>query len=180
VKTLIFGVIIGLVLVPVGVYYYFAMGWAPVATSAAPMPFELMLADKALHAHREKEKPQKMPPWDESNLLRGAQIYKDTCAVCHGLPGQPESAIAKGMYPHPPQLFVGKGINNLSPAEAYWAVSGGIRLTGMPAFSQTLSDAQLWQVSIFAVNTNVLPDAAKEVLAAPPAAPAEKTTLKQK
>jgi hypothetical protein len=41
VKKFVFviGLIIGFSLIPVGVYLYFAGGYAPVATSAPPMPF---------------------------------------------------------------------------------------------------------------------------------------------
>jgi thiosulfate dehydrogenase len=180
VKTFLFGVIIGVALVAAGVYYYFASGMAPVATSAGAMPFEEMLASKALHARMGKEMPKTMPPWDEANLVQGAQLYKDHCAVCHGLPGQPESAISKGMFPRPPQLFVGKGVTDDPPAESYWKVEGGIRLTGMPAFSGALNDAQIWQVSLLVANANKLPDAAKTILESPPTPPAAKVPVKGK
>ncbi len=170
-KIFLFGVIIGLILVPVGVYYYFSSGMAPVAAAATPMPFEKMLVRKAQRARMEREMPQKMPPWDEANLVRGAQIYKETCAVCHGLPGQPESAIAKGMFPKPPQLFLGKGVTDDPPPETYWKVAGGLRLTGMPSFSQSLSETQIWQVSLLVANADKLPAAAQAVLESPTAPP---------
>jgi thiosulfate dehydrogenase len=178
VKTFIFGVIIGIVLVSAGVYYYFASGMAPVATSAAAMPFEKMLARKALHARMEKEMPRTMPPWDEANLVKGAQIYKDHCAVCHGLPGQPETAIAKGMFPDPPSLLEGKGVTDDSPAESYWKVASGIRLSGMPSFSGSLSEAQIWQVSLLVANANKLPPAAKVILESPSSQPPSPTKAK--
>jgi hypothetical protein len=51
-KTLIFlaALILGVLLMPAGAYFYFARGYAPVATTAAPMPFEKLLARTALHA----------------------------------------------------------------------------------------------------------------------------------
>ena len=92
------GLIVGMILVPLAVYVYFASGSAPVATSAAPMPFEKMLANTALHARMDKEMPKSAPPVaaDEAAYTAGAQVYKDHCAVCHGLPGQAQTAIAKG------------------------------------------------------------------------------------
>ena len=89
------GLIVGLIVIPAGVYMYFSSGRAPVATSAEPMPFERMLAGMALHARMDKEMPKSVPinP-DEASYAAGAQVYKENCAVCHGLPGQAQTAIA--------------------------------------------------------------------------------------
>src|SRR6201988_5387713 len=140
------GLIVGAALLPVVVFLYFATGMAPVATAAPPMPFEKTFAKMALHARLEKEMP-KTPPIaaDEAAYVAGAQVYKDHCAVCHGLPGVPQTAIAKGMFPKPPKLMEGKGVTDDSPGETYWKVAGGIRMTGMPGFENTLSTTQMWQ-----------------------------------
>jgi len=160
------GVIVGAVLVPGVVYGYFAMGIAPVATAAPPMPFEKTFARMALHAHLNKEVPKTVPiAADEAGYAAGAQVYKDHCAVCHGLPGVPQTAIAKGMFPKPPKLMEGKGVTDDSPGETYWKVAGGIRMTGMPGFENTLSTAQMWQVSLLLANADKLPAAAKDSLA---------------
>jgi len=104
----LFGLIVGLVVIPVAVYMYFSSGSAPVATTSAPMPFEKMLAGMALHARMDKEMPKTVPvAADEAAYVAGAQIYKDNCAVCHGLPGQALTAIALGMFPKPPKLMEG-------------------------------------------------------------------------
>ena len=75
------GLILGMILVPLAVYVYFASGSAPVATSAAPMPFEKMLANTALHARLDKEMPKSAPPVaaDEAAYAAGAQVYKEHC-----------------------------------------------------------------------------------------------------
>src|ERR1041385_8151941 len=142
------GLILGLIVIPAGVYMDFASGGAPVATSAPPMPFEKMLARLALDARMGKEMPKTVPiEANEAAYTAGAQIYKDHCAVCHGLPGQEPTAIAKGMFPKPPKLVEGKGVTDDSPGETYWKVAGGIRMTGMPGFEKSLSSTQMWQVS---------------------------------
>ncbi len=166
-KKLIFlaGFIGGLLVMPVSLYFYFTGGYAPVATSAPPMPFEKLLARTALHARMEKEMPAKSPlEPTETNLLAGAQIYVQHCAVCHGLPGEGKTAIAEGMFPRPPQLFRGKGVTDDPPEETYWKVANGIRLTGMPGFRTTLKDDQLWQVSLFLAKANALPAPVTQVL----------------
>lgn len=168
-KKFLFGLIIGLMLVPVGVYFYFAKGMAPVSTAAPPMPFEKMLAQMALHARLDKEVPKTVPiAVDDAAYTAGAQVYKENCAVCHGLPGQAQTAIAKGMFPDPPKLMEGKGVTDDPPGETYWKVSGGIRMTGMPGFDKTLSTTQMWQVSLLCANADKLPASVKDSLAPVP------------
>jgi len=93
--------------------------------------------------------------------VAGAELYKQHCGVCHGLPLSPKTAIATGMYPRPPQLFQGKGVTDDEPGETYWKIFNGIRLTGMPGFSKTLSETQMWQMALLLANADKLPPAAK-------------------
>jgi len=161
----VFGIIIGMLLICGGVYLYFSLGMAPVATAAEAIPFEKRLAKMALQKRVEKEMPKNMPiQVDESNMLVGAQIYKDNCAVCHGLPNQNQTAISKGMFPKPPQLLHGHGVTDDPPGETYWKTANGIRLTGMPAFKNSLNDNQLWQVSLLLANADKLSQSATNLL----------------
>ena len=169
-KTLLLGFVLGIVLVFGGAYLYFSQGLAPVATSAAPMPFEAKMANMALHARIAKEAPSGVPvPADETNLMAGAQVYREQCAVCHGLTGRPETATAKGMFPKPPQFFQGHGVTDDPAGETYWKVKNGIRLTGMPGFGSSLSDQQLWQVSLLLAHADKLPASVQTALGASPA-----------
>ena len=164
---LIVGVIIGLLLMPLATYFYFATGSAPVATTDSDMPFEQFLAGKALDARIAKEMPKNVAiqPTD-ANYLAGAELYKQHCAVCHGLPLAPKSAIAAGMYPQPPRLLEGTGVTDDEPGESYWKIFHGIRLTGMPGFGKSLSETQIWQVALLVKNADKLPASAKEALVA--------------
>jgi mono/diheme cytochrome c family protein len=162
---LIVGVILTVLLGAAGAYAYFALGLAPVATSAAPMPFEKMLAGMALNARITKEAPKTAPiEATETNLMAGAMIYQEDCAVCHGLPGGTVNAIAKGMFPRPPQLFKGKGVTGDPPGETYWKAANGIRLTGMPGFHDSLKDEQLWQVTLLLAHGDALSPSVKNAL----------------
>ena len=163
------GIIVGFILVAAGAFVYFSAGMAPVATADPTMPFEKTLANKALHARIDKEMPKSVPiSADESTYVAGAQIYRDNCAVCHGVPNQEQSAIAKGMFPKPPRLFRGKGVTDDEPGETYWKVANGIRLTGMPSFNKSLSETQMWQVSLLLANADKISDAVKQQLQPPP------------
>jgi|SRR5579862_1118760 mono/diheme cytochrome c family protein len=156
-KTLLLGLVLGVAAVFAGVYFYFSLGYAPVATSAPPVPFEKKMAEMALHARIAKEAPSSAPvPADDANLTAGALLYRDHCAVCHGLSGRPETAIAKGMFPKPPQFFQGHGVTDDPVGETYWKVKNGIRLTGMPAYGSSLSEQQLWQVSLLLAHPDKL------------------------
>ena len=166
--TLVFGIILGVIGVLAGVYFYFATGQAPVATSAQAMPFEKRLAHQALNARVQREMPKTVPiQGDETNLAAGAQIYREHCAVCHGLPAQKETLIATGMFPRPPKLVEGKGVTDDEPGESYWKVANGIRLTGMPGFKPALSDTQMWQVSLLVAQADKLPKSVQDTLALP-------------
>jgi thiosulfate dehydrogenase len=162
------GMILGAAAVVLGIYGYFATGQAPVATSEAPMPFEKKLAHKALNAIIEREMPKKVPlQADEANLAAGAALYREHCAVCHGLPGQKETAIVSGMYPRPPKLMEGRGVTDDEPGESYWKVANGIRLTGMPGFRPALSETQMWQISLLVANADKLPQPVHDTLTVP-------------
>jgi mono/diheme cytochrome c family protein len=169
-----FGVIVGVALAVVAVGVYFVTGMAPAAATDPPMPFEKLIARTALDAHIARATEQQSPvPADEKDLLAGADEYNMDCAGCHGLPGQKDKpAIAKGMYPPPPQLLhsLGNGRGDGSVWETYWKVENGIRLTGMPAFKGFVPETAIWQVSELLANRNALPESVKKELAPTPAA----------
>ncbi|HVM75085.1 MAG TPA: c-type cytochrome [Candidatus Saccharimonadales bacterium] len=176
-KGIAVGILLTLLAVFGGAYLYFSGGHAPVATYDREMLFERRFARMALHSYLEKL-PHPNPPvsQDEPNFLEGAKAYKEHCAVCHGLPGEPKNAIASGMYPPPPQLFKGVGVTDDEPWETYWKVYGGIRMTGMPGFSEKLSETKMWQVSVLLRNADKISPAVKAELANVAAAPVSAPT----
>lgn len=173
-KKFILGLIVGLLLPVVGGYLFITMGKMPVETSAAPLPMEEKIAHTALRARMSKAAQKSSPiPADEANMTQGAQLYVENCAFCHGLPSQPASKAAKGMFPLPPQLLNKDEMVTDDPVGAtYWKVSNGIRLTGMPGFGEMLSENQIWQVSQMLKNADKLPPATTAVLTRAPEASA--------
>jgi hypothetical protein len=74
-KGLILGILLGMLLIAGGIYYYFSSGHAPVATSAPPMPLEKTFARIGLHAYLDKlPHPEPQVPADEANLVSGAKV----------------------------------------------------------------------------------------------------------
>jgi thiosulfate dehydrogenase len=159
------GFVVGIILIPLIAFVCIRLGYAPVATASPPLPLEKWLAHTALKATVAREAPSQCPiQASETNLLAGAKIYREDCAMCHGTVGQGKTPFAKGMYPPPPQLFVGTGVTDDPVGHTYWKAANGIRLTGMPAFGPSLSQTQLWQVSQLLANTHHLSAAVTNVL----------------
>ncbi len=176
----ILGVIVGAAALFAAVFVYFATGVAPIATAAKPILFEKTFASMDLHAHLEREMPKTVPiSADDATYTAGAQIYKEHCAVCHGLPNQEQTAIAKGMFPKPPRLFHGMGVTDDPPGETYWKVTNGIRMTGMPSFDNTLTTTQRWQVSVLLASADKVPQSIKDSMTAPTAAPSASPAMKK-
>jgi thiosulfate dehydrogenase len=167
-KPFVVGLFAGVILLPLCGWLYFRFGYAPVATASSPLPFERQLAAMALRARIRKEAP-KNPPIQVAleNFSAGAHIYRTHCAVCHGLPGQPDYSIPQGMFPKPPQLFKGHGVTDDPVGETYWKVANGIRLTGMPAFTGSLQDNEIWQVSLLLADADKLPEQVRNTLQEP-------------
>ena len=164
-RGLLVGILLGVIGMIAGTYWYFSSGRAPVAVTASEMPFERRLARIGLHAYLNKlPHPEPQVPADETNLLAGAKVYREHCAVCHGVPDAPRTAIAEGMFPRPPQLFKGMGVTDDDASESYWKVAGGIRMTGMPGFKDHLSETQLWQVAVLVKNADKISPAVKAEL----------------
>jgi mono/diheme cytochrome c family protein len=182
-RALIVGILIGIVLVIVAVYLYFSTGSAPVAVTAPLMPFERTFAHMALNAYLKKlPHPEPQVPENEASYMAGAEVYKQNCAVCHGLPDQPKTNIAEGMSPAPPQLFKGKGVTDDEAWESYWKVESGIRMTGMPGFKGKLTEPQIWQVSVLVKNADKISPSVKAALLSPepsatPVIPAKPTVV---
>src|ERR1700691_2613582 len=157
-RQFVFGFIAAPTLIVVGGFSYVALGLAPVATASAPLPFEKIITGIALNARVKKEAPKSSPiPASDEVYAAGAQIYRNTCAVCHGLPGQDQTAIAKGEFPKPLELFKGKGVADDPAGVTYWKVANGIRLSGMPGFSGSLTTEQMWQVGLLLSDADKLP-----------------------
>jgi thiosulfate dehydrogenase len=165
IKGLVIGCFLAMVILAGGLFYYFASGMAPVATADPPMPFEKKLANMSLDAHIEKQPSIQSPvAADEPTFLAGAELYKQHCATCHGMPDQPPTDYATTMYPKPTELFRGKGVTDDPASESYWKAANGIRLSGMPAFKTKLTDTQLWQVSQLVAHANEITESVKKVL----------------
>ena len=167
-KRFIQGIVAAVGLIVIGGAAYVGLGLAPVATASAPLPFERLVTVIALRARVKREAPKSSPiPPTEDVYANGARLYRNNCAVCHGLPEQEQIAIAKGEFPKPPELFKGESVTDDPVGDTYWKVANGIRLTGMPGFLGSLSPDQIWQVSLLLANADKLSPGVRSALQAP-------------
>lgn len=165
-KKFFFGALIGIVLPFLAFWLFIVNGRTPVRTKDPALPFESYLAHMALRA-AVKAGGNPAPPFkaDEPNLIAGARVYRAQCSVCHGLPSVRPNAIAKGLFPPPPQMYeAGEGVDADPISETYWIVKNGIRLTGMPGFADGLSETEMWQVSQLLSKGRVISEPVKRAL----------------
>lgn len=83
---------------------------------------------------------------DPAVISMGAEHYNAMCTSCHLSPLQTDSEIRPGLYPQPPELSK-HGIHD--PAQAFWVIKHGIKLTAMPAWGATHDDEEVWAMVAF-------------------------------
>ena len=83
---------------------------------------------------------------DEKRISTGAGLYAEICSGCHLAPGMQRTEISRGLYPRAPEL---RRQTDLDPAEQFWIVKHGVKMSGMPAWGITHDDELLWDVVAF-------------------------------
>jgi mono/diheme cytochrome c family protein len=93
------------------------------------------------HAVERRVADIKPPPLDDPALVRlGAEHYSEMCTGCHLAPGMGHSELRDGLYPRPPNLTRFAP----DPAEAFWVIKHGLKMTAMPAWGATHDDHTIW------------------------------------
>jgi high-affinity iron transporter len=90
----------------------------------------------------------KRSPHGVPDLGRGAKVFAESCASCHGADGRADTAVGKALVPPAANFHDAERMSTLTPYKAYNTTSFGIAGTGMAAFPQ-LSDADRWAVAFF-------------------------------
>ena len=83
---------------------------------------------------------------EAKRIASGAAQYDEMCSLCHLAPGMKRTEISRGLYPRAPEL---RRKSELTPAEQFWVVKHGLKMTGMPAWGVTHNDELLWDVVAF-------------------------------
>ncbi|MBV9718465.1 MAG: cytochrome c [Candidatus Eremiobacteraeota bacterium] len=166
-RGFVLGVVAALVAIALCAYIGVKAGALPANADAKPSKLERWMASTSLHATMAREAPRAPDPltFNDANLIAGIRLYAQNCAVCHGAADGNPSAIARGLYQHPPQLAQ-DGVEDDPEGVTYWKVDHGIRFTGMPSFGKSLDPTQIWQLALFLKHMDALPPAAKRAWSA--------------
>jgi mono/diheme cytochrome c family protein len=153
----ILGIIVTIAVLILAVAGLALLGFLPTAANVEPPHWERHFAMGALDASMERHAPRitnPLTPTDQ-NLEDGMKLYTMNCALCHGGLDKKPSALATSMYPPPPNLI------SDPPDDPEWhifyAISTGIRYTGMPAWDKTLSDQDIWKLTMLLSHMDKLP-----------------------
>jgi mono/diheme cytochrome c family protein len=173
-KKFLFGIIFTVIVMLVGGYICMKKGYVDFKADQEPSFLEKHFAMEAVDASTDRHAPDmKNPvPATEDNLVAGAQLYLNHCAGCHGVPSNRESQFSKSFNPPAPGFF--QDMPDMAENQNFYIIEHGIRWSGMPAWNQTLSDGQVWQLVTFMSNMMKLPPKALNVFepaasgAAPP------------
>ncbi|WP_176039417.1 c-type cytochrome [Burkholderia stabilis] len=88
-------------------------------------------------------------PFSVSNVMRGAHLYAQHCAACHGADGRGEGPLAATLALWPP-TFAGALLARRLDGELFWRVRHGTRdergAATMPGFASTLGPQDTWAV----------------------------------
>jgi mono/diheme cytochrome c family protein len=107
-----------------------------------------------------------VPPLDDERLVAsGLAHFRAHCVVCHGAPGIAPAPFALGMTPAPASLV--HTARAWQPAEMYWVIRQGIKMTGMPAWEFRLADEEIWSIVAFLRRLPALSPVQYQALRAP-------------
>lgn len=122
-------------------------GFSALSTPSAIEEFAATAASKMAvpSAYRQLRNP--VTPSTE-NIRRGMEHFSDHCATCHSNDGGGHTLFGKGLYPKPPDLRAAE-TQNKSDGELYYTIDNGVRLSGMPAFSEAHTTEQTWRLVLF-------------------------------
>jgi mono/diheme cytochrome c family protein len=122
-------------------------GFSALATPSAIEEFAATMARKMAvpSAYRQLRNPI-MPSTE--NIRRGMEHFSYHCATCHSNDGSGHTQFGRGLYPKPPDLRAA-GTQNKSDGDLYYTIDNGVRLSGMPAFSEEHTAAQTWRLILF-------------------------------
>jgi thiosulfate dehydrogenase len=159
-RAVVIAVVATLVALALFVYVGIEAGMMPANADGKPSKLERWAARASLHATLVRDAPRVANPisLDDANLIAGIKLYARNCIVCHGASDAKPSNVARGLYQRPPQLAK-DGVEDDPEGVTYWKIDHGIRFTGMPSFGKSLTDEQLWQLTLFLKHMDGLPPA---------------------
>ena len=141
---------LGIVVAIVGAVYFFG-GFYNVGASETDSSIVAWTLQRVRQASIERHATDTptAPLDDPATIRAGAQAFAARgCVNCHGGPGAQWAKFSEGLNPSPPDLK--DVVRDQKPAELFWVVKHGIRMTGMPGFGATgVPDQEIWSIVAF-------------------------------
>jgi mono/diheme cytochrome c family protein len=153
------GFITAAVCLVLAVFCYVRFGFVNPRADIPVNSLDRSVAMPALDAAVDRRAPETknpLQPTDE-NLTSGMKMYQQQCSSCHGDTLHHEGMLADALYPRAPQFM--EDAPDMSEDQNFYILQHGIRYSGMPAWKQTFSDKQLWQITTFLSHMDKLPPA---------------------
>jgi mono/diheme cytochrome c family protein len=161
-RNFLLGIVVTVLAAVVVAAIVVTFGLFPTKADSTPPAIERRIATAALDSSMERhaQRLTNPVPATDDNLIDGMKIYTMNCSLCHGTLDNKPSSLEKSFYPAPPQLI----LDPLDDPEwhIYFAVTTGVRYTGMPAWRHALSDQDIWKVVGFLSRIQKLPPKAQE------------------
>jgi len=85
------------------------------------------------------------------SLARGAALFAQNCAVCHGATGHGDGPAAAAMAVRPANFHDAHHSGFYAPGVKFWIISHGLE-SGMPSFGERLTPLQRWDLVNHVIN----------------------------
>ena len=158
----ILGVIVTLLVLILGGLGFAMLGFFPTTANVEPAHMENHLMMSAVDASMERHAPRVTNPLTPSdqNLEDGMKLYTMNCALCHGAFDRKPASLANSFYPPAPSLV------SDPPDDPEWhifyTIRTGVRYTGMPAWDKTLTEPDMWKITMLLSHLDKLPPNVQE------------------
>ena len=124
----------------------FVAGRVDASANASASQLERAMATWLFERSLRRAPESHAPPLPPSR--EGIAQYDQLCRACHGIPGGPLGPLGHGLNPPPPDLSRPQS-QARTDAQLYFVISRGVRMSGMPAFTPTLTEQEMWQQVAF-------------------------------
>ena len=95
-------------------------------------------------------KSQKNPlPDTPQTRSDGREAFSHYCVACHGMDGQNTGVPFADRVSPPIPSLASDAVQRYTDGQLKWILDNGIRPSGMPASSGTLSDEELWSIIVY-------------------------------
>jgi mono/diheme cytochrome c family protein len=133
------------VLAAIGLAWLYSGSYDVAATSQDGAVARWLLGTARRHSIAHRSGAIQVPPLNDPALVQeGFDHYHEMCEGCHLAPGMEGSELNAGLNPRPPLLA--KAVPQSTPAELFWIIKNGIKMTGMPAFGASHPDSEIVNV----------------------------------